>query len=340
MRLFLFTFSFALLALGFCLPASAASFDCAKASSVFEKTICADPELSADDDTLAVAYATATGGLTRTASDAMRAGQRSWLQSLDVACADDMLPDDQPVDEARTACLHTAYTSRISTLEASRMYSGLRVYNIDAYRAAPDPQGENYYKVATHMQSLPRIDGDSELAKAFNAFVEKTEPKLAGSATAPPAENEASSDTELNVSIKRITGNRIDLRVEGSWYGHGAAHGNYSIDYLHFLRGENRELTAEDVFAGKDWQKHLADLVLAQLKADRGDLLWEIEPDWLEETVADPTRWDLSPDGLTMQFQPYEVASYADGAVTATVPWTRLTDDLAEGADQLIVYDY
>jgi hypothetical protein len=128
--------------------------------------------------------------------------------------------------------------------------------------------------------------------------------------------------------------------VEGTWFGHGAAHGNYSLEYLHFLRSENRELAADDLFAGKDWQKHLADLVLAQLKADRGDLPWEIEQDWLEETVADPMRWDLSAGGLTMQFQPYEVASYAEGAVTATIPWDKLTDDLAEGADQLVVYDY
>ena len=44
--------------------------------------------------------------------------------------------------------------------------------------------------------------------------------------------------------------------------------------------------------------------------------------------------------GVSNGEQAAEVASYADGAVTATVPWTRLTDDLAEGADQRIVYDY
>jgi uncharacterized protein len=121
MRLWFFMLSLAVLACTFCLPANAASFDCAKAASAFEKAICADPDLSAADDTLAVAYATAIGGLTKPAIDTMRAGQRAWLKSLDTTCADAMLPGNNPVAEERTACLETAYTSRIETLEASHM---------------------------------------------------------------------------------------------------------------------------------------------------------------------------------------------------------------------------
>jgi uncharacterized protein len=340
MRLWFFILSLGFMALGLCLPANAASFDCSKAASAFEKAICADPDLSASDDTLAVAYATATGGLSQKAADAMRAGQRAWLKSLDVTCADAMLPGDNPAAEERATCLKTAYTARIATLEASRMYSGLRFYNEDDYRAGRDPTGEGYYKVATHMQSLPRLDGGSAAARAFNAFVDKAAPDLAGSFAAPPADDEKSSDTELKVTVKRVTTNRIELAVNSYWYGHGAAHGNYAITYLNFLRNENRGLAAADIFAGKDWQQHLADLVLKQLVADRGELDWDIDAAWLKETVADPERWELSPDGFTMQFQPYEVASYAEGAVTVTIGWDKLTDDLAEGAEQLVVYDY
>jgi len=340
MRLWLFAVSLLLTTLGFCLPAAAASFDCAKAATAYEKAICADADLSAKDDTLAIAYATAIGGLTQTAAGEMRDGQRAWLKLLDTICSDAMLPDDRPASEERIGCLSNAYADRIKTLEASRMYNGLRIYNRDEYGAWPDPQGEGYYKVTTRMQSLPRIDGESELARSFNAFMDRTAADEGTSPSTKPSGDDASSDTSLTLTVKRVTANRIQLGVDTYWYGHGAAHGNYAVSYLDFLRNENRALTAADVFAGKTWQKHLADLVLAQLKTNLGDLLWEVEPKTMREIVADPSRWDISTDGLTVQFEPYEVASYADGAVTASVPWNKLTDDLAEGADNLVMYDY
>jgi uncharacterized protein len=43
--------------------AQAASFDCSKAGTSFEKAICDNPELSKQDEVLAQAYATALGGL-------------------------------------------------------------------------------------------------------------------------------------------------------------------------------------------------------------------------------------------------------------------------------------
>ncbi len=60
--------------------ANAASFDCAKATTLVEKAICADPQLSDRDDALMAAYQHALVE----ASDANRikAEQRSWLKSV------------------------------------------------------------------------------------------------------------------------------------------------------------------------------------------------------------------------------------------------------------------
>jgi uncharacterized protein YecT (DUF1311 family) len=60
-------------------PASAASFDCAKAATPVERAICADPALSRLDVDIATTYSAAGAGL----DDAMRArlqrSQREWL---------------------------------------------------------------------------------------------------------------------------------------------------------------------------------------------------------------------------------------------------------------------
>lgn len=311
--------------------ANAASFDCAKAASVFEKAICSDPELSAQDEMLSVAYKTAVGGLSKPASDVMLKGQRDWLAFLDKVCADPMLPGQDALETERVACLSNQYSTRMRTLEGSRMLGGLRFNLDDTYWAAPDPEGETYYKIATATTSAPRLDGTGKDAQPFNAMIEAETANVAKQNMGDDAEAPAtSSDTDVSLTVSHVNEARIDVEVSTYWFGHGAAHGNYAITYLHFLRDQGRNLKAEDLFAGKDWNQHLADLTLKRLKEDRGELLWEIDAAWLKETVADPSRWKFSDNGLAIQFQPYEVASYADGAVTAEVPWSQLQDDLSE----------
>ena len=59
-------------------PSISASFDCSKAQSPLEHAICAKPDLSAADDTLGSAYATALGGLSGDAEQKLRASQNAW----------------------------------------------------------------------------------------------------------------------------------------------------------------------------------------------------------------------------------------------------------------------
>jgi uncharacterized protein len=86
----------------------AASFDCAKASSLVEKAVCADAELSRLDDTMAKSYQQAMADTPNAA--ALRAQQRSWLKEVRNACRD-------------VACLTTAYAERIAALRGSNQGS-------------------------------------------------------------------------------------------------------------------------------------------------------------------------------------------------------------------------
>jgi uncharacterized protein len=86
------------------LPAQAASFDCAKANSKVERTICTDSELSKLDDQLNKTYQQAMEQSKDKQHEFKE--QKRWLKEIRNICTD--------VD-----CLKSAYTSRISDLSPS-----------------------------------------------------------------------------------------------------------------------------------------------------------------------------------------------------------------------------
>jgi uncharacterized protein YecT (DUF1311 family) len=323
--------------------AQAASFDCAKAATPFEEAICGDPTLSDTDEVLAVAYATAIGGLTDEATNVMRKAQREWIGYLADVCADDVLPDYEAIEIERTSCLQSAYDSRIRDLESSRMLGGLRFYLSDRFKALRDETGDSWVKVGTKETSFPYIDGTTEESRAFNAIVDDLAEDYddlfdPGVPSNDEINNSSeTSDNDASVTVDAVTSGRISLQLNEYSYGHGAAHGNYSITYLHYLRAEQRPLEASDVFAGRAWKRKLAALAFDQLKASFGDGLFIESADDIAESVADPTHWDFSEEGLIVRFQPYEVTAYAAGAPTVTIPWMELDADLTQSA-YLIIY--
>ena len=323
------------------LPAMGASFDCQKAATPFEHAICEAPELSRADEILAKAFATATGGLTKESTNAMRQDQRNWLDYAQRACTDDAQPLAQGrYDEDGVSCLLDKFNGRVDALEQSRMVSGHRFFIESEYGAIPDPDEasnpDSYWKVASHELVLPVLDRDDPLAEPFNAFV--TEETQAASDTLKMGVDgdlsalDGRSDNSTNIDIKEIVGTgRITLVENSYYYPHGAAHGGSMITYKHYLTAQERGLVASDIFTGADWEKTLADLAWAQLQIEHKEWLQIESADDIAQIVIDPARWDFSDDyGLTIQFNQYEIAAYAYGAPTITIPWTELEAITAE----------
>lgn len=309
--------------------ASAASFDCSKAATDVEKAICGYPDLSAADEVLATAWATAIGGLSKDAVVRMREGQRAWLDFARYACIDNS--DDETV-EGRGQCLLSEFNDRIKTLEGSRMLGGHRFYLVtgNSGEIDPDYDASSAWHVASHAFAYPQIDADTSMARSFNALMAG----LRGDGGDDQSSN-ASSDTDLNVTLEDVLPARITVTLNDFWYGHGAAHGNYGISHVHYLVGDEREMEAADLFAGENWQQQLGDLAIAALKAEHGDALFESFEDDVRAVVADPNRWIFRDYGLGLQFQPYEVSAYAYGAPTATVSWDDLDGLLSEKGQNL-----
>jgi uncharacterized protein YecT (DUF1311 family) len=325
-------------------PVPAASFDCGKAETPFEHAICDMPELSAADEILAKAFATATGGLTKESVVLMRADQRNWLDYAQTACNDGVGPlTSGSYDEAGGSCLLEKFQARSRALEQSRMLGGHRFFLKSVYGALPDPMeadnADSYWKVANHELALPQLDGDDALAEGFNAFVTEQGADLSSlmevAGGGEVTDLDPSSDTSVTVAVNEVAGSsRITLEANTYWYGHGAAHGNWGISYLHYLVAEERALVASDVFAGDGWEATLRDAAWAQLQAEHAEWLQVEKAEDIAAVVIDPSRWNFEDSyGLVIQFEPYEVSAYAYGAPTITIPWEQLDAIKAEGQD-------
>lgn len=84
-------------------PALAASFDCSRAATAVEHTICEDRTLSALDDEMALDYRAALKRTSGAAKSGIRSEQKTWLRQRN-ACASD------------ASCIDTAYRVRIQRL--------------------------------------------------------------------------------------------------------------------------------------------------------------------------------------------------------------------------------
>jgi uncharacterized protein YecT (DUF1311 family) len=326
--------------------AQAASFDCAKAETPFEKAICENDALSLADERLAKSFATATGGLTKENVSLMRADQRGWLDFAQRACTDDAQPiTTGSYDADQSACLVDIFGSRSTGLEISRMQGGHRFLIKSVFGALPDPDevdnDESYWKVAKHELVLPLLDADDPLAEPFNAWVMEQADGLSDTMAlaggGEVTDLDGSSDTGVTISVKELGGrNRITLAVDTYWYGHGAAHGNYSHTYLHYYVPEGRTVEASDIFTGDNWQGTLVTAAWDQLQTEHKEWLQVESEDDIAEVVVNPERWDFSNDyGLIIQFQPYEFAAYAYGAPTVTIPWERLDSIKADSQEDV-----
>lgn len=318
-------------------PAAAASFDCAKAETAVEKAICADADLSAADEAMAAAFSAARKALSKPASGVVLDNQRRWIDFASRACTDDGEPlASGAYDEDGIACLTTLFTNRANALAAIGEKDGLALYSVDSFATAPDPDPESWSKIATSEISYVQID-DAD-AEAFNAFAGDIAAK---SSEWISGEEPGTTDFGLTVAVELATPTRISLSISDYSYYHGAAHGNYTITYAHYLRDDGRALAVDDVFAEGDWPAALKPLIVQRLRDDAekatGDAnsIWD-ELDDLETIIADPARWDITEDGIAFQFQPYEVSAYAYGAPEALMTWDELAPWLTRGARALL----
>ena len=114
------------------------------------------------------------------------------------------------------------------------------------------------------------------------------------------------------------------FKFDFSFYSDGAAHpGSYSIT-MNYDLGQGRELALGDLFlVNSNYLETIAAYCTNELSKQPF-----ADPVFLEgakPTVENYRNWNIAPDGLRITFDAYQVAPYAAGPQSVTVPYSELT---------------
>ena len=144
-------------------------------------------------------------------------------------------------------------------------------------------------------------------------------------ANQPPTPIVAGSSYDLRYQQIGQRGEVWSVKFDVMIFVDGAAHpGHYSITVNYDL-GQGRELALDDLFLpNSNYLQVIADYCKAELsKRDIGfqDVMFNSGADPKPENYQ---RWNISNDGLIVTFDEYQVAAYAAGPQTVTVPFSAL----------------
>lgn len=283
----------------------AASFDCAKAQTPSEKLICSDPTLSKLDEQLAVTYKTMRAQLTKEAQNNIKRTQREWLRSWPLVCSKDK--------KRILSCAQKEYQERISILTLKKDFFGsFSQYTMSSRNAKTAPDPESYMSYGSDEIIYPLFNNTAQdpAITALNTWIK------------PPKgldKHPISYNNEREINITHV-GVQIIKKTDSIFMmAHGAAHPNMSGGYDYFYFSKGRPLAPKDLFTGT-WEKTIAAYAFKELQEELQDSILIDSVDELQKMVASLHYWNLSPKGVTLEFDQYEVAPYVYGPLSIPIP--------------------
>jgi hypothetical protein len=139
--------------------------------------------------------------------------------------------------------------------------------------------------------------------------------------TDPPAPEVPGSSLLVTYSVPYTQNGIISVLLRFSYYSAGAAHpGSYSRSLNYDLRSAKEIALAELFQPGSDYLGIISSGCLADLKK-RDILAWE---DGALPKAENYSVWNITPDGLQITFDEYQVAPYAAGPQVVVLPYAKM----------------
>lgn len=302
----------------------AASFDCAKATKPVEKVICTTPSLSQADETLAQDYRRLMEGLPPALKPILQKGQRSWLAYVPLYCSSDGRGTiGKPADFAQ--CVTQEYAQRVRSLQNQPARIGpFSVIQADEFQAMPSSSKEpDFFPIVSHTKSVAMVfGGEEQQAARVNEWLQMI-------ATNEKA-NWNDPDTSASFTLTLMKANTVFASAVANTdiFGVGAAHPLSLSKMHHLFMKTGKPIQWRDVFQ-PDARAKLTQLAWTALKKKLGSDLMVEKPTGIAKLVEDPGHWQFGAQGLTIQFNVYEVAAYVMGPQEIMVPWSALKDSLS-----------
>jgi hypothetical protein len=182
---------------------------------------------------------------------------------------------------------------------------------------------------------MVRMEGDASYAEPFNTLIQAlmdAEQKTFLDGIAEIEEWRAANMPDVRSTLDNavtITYNDhslVSIHFEFFTYTAGAAHPFSFSKTLAYNMNTRQVVGLEQLFtSGSDWLNAVSSYCINDLTA-KG--VYEF-PEGATPTPENYSRWSITPDGLVIYFDPYQVAAYAAGPQQVTIPYTALAEYIA-----------
>ena len=243
-------------------------------------------------------------------------------ESLSDIKADTEILDDPDTDDAqdsdRQALIHLVQTDISKGKQAGSDYEGSASVDYPVFHLT-EADAIKYPELEKALNTLNKKYED-EYAKHLNASHE-----LAEAAVADGSDMQIRFFDSLSAQIRRADSRIVSIFENYSSYS-GGVHGYYAFYGDNIDPETGNEITLNDVVSDAD---SLREMVKEKLYSNYP----EVHFDNLDTALADicstgdmAIPWTMDYSGVTLYFNPYHLASYADGMQVITVPFNENPD--------------
>lgn len=295
-------------------------FDCGKASTSIERTICGSDELAQADADLGAAYKALAARLDAPARRHLVTEENRWIARRGKACVGTAARIHE--------CLKNDYAGRIDQLKL--LGDGPYPFVSRHVLARSGRLKAVTYSVRA---AYPRFDGSpfDDKGADFSAVNKR----FADAAARAAAEAVPTSDVDLDREqewyydqdfvLHRPTATAITVVVGHNSFT-GGAHPNGAAEATLVDLASGRTVGPAGVFGG-DWLNTLLPIVTASLEHQfetRPGFDDALQPAKLGALLGDAGRYIYDRDHLTVAFNRYEVGPYVSGDFEVDIPYARL----------------
>lgn len=174
--------------------------------------------------------------------------------------------------------------------------------------------------------------GDQRLAKLnqeLRQFIAKEVNGFKKDFSAPDEHMPGGGSTfDSRYQVEFVANDLVSIGFVINTYFEGAIHGQYNVIVFNYDLNSGRILGLADLFKPNSiYLKPISDYAIKSL---RKVLTADPEHDWIQEGAGPEEKnyqsWNITRRGLEVTFNPYQVASYAEGPQVVIVPYSVLKD--------------
>jgi hypothetical protein len=190
----------------------------------------------------------------------------------------------------------------------------------------------------------PQVEGAGKFNALAEGFATKEAADFRAAAGRQPGEKDSmpeAADDSLDVRyfVRSATPDLVSVEFQMDYYEHGAAHGSHAFHVINYDAKAGRELRLAELFRpGSDYLKRVSEVAIRQVQRwnrDSAEYSGSDGQQYLDDegikAGAEPKadnyqNWTITPRGLVVTFDYYQLGSYAAGAQKVILPYAALKD--------------